>query len=53
MGTMSKSEFFSKIRLVLRKGFMFYLPMQEALKRASRPSQSDNKRIKTEYINIL
>ena len=49
MGTFTKSQFFSKLRQVLRGGFRYYLPMQEALKRARRHSESDNKRLKWEF----
>lgn len=48
-GKMTEAEFFSKIRSSLRRGFMFWHPMMLALKKASRPSQSNNKRLKTEY----
>ena len=47
--TMTESQFFSKIRSVLRSGFRYWKPMQLALEAASRPSQSTNKRIKKEY----
>lgn len=51
MGTMSKAEFFSKIRSLLRRGFMFYLPMQKALEMASRPSENKfNLRLKKEFL---
>ena len=48
--TMTNAQYFSKIRSVLRSGFRYWNPMQQALKLASRPSQSLNKRLKTEYI---
>lgn len=49
-GTMSEAAFFGKIRSMLRNGFRYWKPMQEALKRAGRPSQDKtNKRLKTEY----
>lgn len=48
-GTMTESQYFSKIRSVLRSGFRYWKPMQLALEAASRPSQSTNKRIKKEY----
>jgi len=47
--TMTESQYFSKIRSVLRSGFRYWKPMQLALEAASRPSQSLNKRIKKEY----
>lgn len=47
--TMTESQYFSKIRSVLRSGFRYWKPMQLALEAASRPSQSTNKRIKKEY----
>lgn len=49
LGTMTHSMFFSKIRSGLRNTFRYWKPMQEALKLASRPSESENKRLKTEY----
>ncbi len=50
MNTLTESEFFGKIRSALRHSFRFWKPMQEALKKASRPSQNkENKRLKTEY----
>lgn len=48
-GTMTESQYFSKIRSILRNGFRYWKPMQIALQKASRPSQSINKRIKKEY----
>lgn len=47
--TMTETAFFQKIRAVLRSGFRFWTPMMTALKKAGRPSQSSNKRLKTEY----
>lgn len=47
--TWSESEFFSRIRSALRRSFRFWKPMQLALEMASRPSQSENKRLKKEY----
>lgn len=50
LGTLTESEYFSKIRSGLRNAFRWWKPMMEALKRASRPSQNkQNKRLKTEY----
>jgi hypothetical protein len=48
-GTMTESAYFSKIRAILRNGFRYFKPMQLALEKASRPSQSENKRLKKEY----
>lgn len=48
-GTLTESAYFSKIRSTLRNGFRWWLPMQQALKNASRKSQSLNKRLKFEY----
>ena len=48
-GTMTESQYFSKIRSILRSGFRYWKPMQLALEKSSRPSQSLNKRIKKEY----
>lgn len=47
--TMTESQYFSKIRSILRSGFRYWKPMQQALELASRPSQNVNKRIKKEY----
>ena len=49
LGTLTESAYFSKIRSTLRNGFRWWLPMQQALKNASRKSQSSNKRLKFEY----
>lgn len=49
MGRWTEAEYFQRIRRALRRAFRFWEPMQEALRRASRPSQSNNKRLKTEY----
>lgn len=48
-GKWSEGEYFQRIRASLRRTFRFWTPMQEALRRASRPSQSSNKRLKTEF----
>ena len=48
-GTWSESEYFSRIRSSLRRVFRYFKPMQLVLKKASRPSQSSNKKLKTEY----
>lgn len=48
-GTLTESQFFSKIRSALRSAFRYWKPMQIALEAASRKSQSKNKRLKKEY----
>ena len=48
-GTITESAYFSKIRSALRNGFRYWKPMQDALNNASRPSQSENKKLKKEY----
>jgi ubiquinone/menaquinone biosynthesis C-methylase UbiE len=48
-GTMSESQYFSKIRSSLRQAFRYWKPMQNVLEISSRPSQSLNKRLKKEY----
>lgn len=48
-GTLTETEYFSKIRSALRNAFRYWKPMMLALEKASRPSQSSNKRIKKEY----
>ena len=48
-GKMTESEYFSKIRSSLRKGFMFWHPMMLALQKASRPYVGSNKLQKKEY----
>lgn len=48
--TMSESEYFGKLRSILRLGFKrCWIPMQLALEKAKRPSESTNKRLKWEY----
>ena len=47
--TMTESQYFSKIRSALRNAFRYWKPMQLALEKASRPSQSKNKRLKKEF----
>ena len=47
--TYTEAQYFQKIRNGLRNAFRFWVPMMSALKKASRPSQSPNKRLKTEY----
>lgn len=49
-GTLTESQYFGKIRSALRNCFRYWPPLQEALKKASRPSKHPtNKRLKTEY----
>lgn len=48
-GKWTESEYFSRVRSALRRVFRYWIPMQKALELASRPSQSDNKRLKKEY----
>ena len=48
-GTMTEAEYFQQIRYALRKQFRWWKPMIQALKKAERPSQSKNKRLKYEY----
>jgi 5-methylcytosine-specific restriction endonuclease McrA len=47
--TITEVQYFSKIRSILRNGFRYWKPLQLALEKSSRPSQSINKRIKKEY----
>lgn len=49
LNTWTESEYFSRIRSSLRRVFRYFKPMQKALDDASRPNQSDNKRLKKEY----
>ena len=48
-GTLTESQFWSKIRSALRSAFRFWKPMTIALEKASRPYKGTNKRIKKEY----
>ncbi len=48
-GMYTEAEYFQKIRAGLRSSFRFWPVMMQVLKDASRPSQSSNKRLKTEY----
>ena len=48
-GTMTEAAFWGKIRSVLRRGFMYWKPIQNVKNKAKRKSQSDNKRLKFEY----
>lgn len=47
--TMTEAEYFSMILSALRRTTRYWRPATEAMKKASRPSESSNKRIKTEY----
>ncbi|HEY8361785.1 MAG TPA: HNH endonuclease signature motif containing protein [Tissierellaceae bacterium] len=49
LGTLTESEYFSKIRSSLRRAFRYWLPAMEALKLASRPYVGPNKLQKKEY----
>jgi len=48
-GKWTEAQYFSRIRSALRRTFRFWEPMKEALEKASRPSRSENKRLKKEY----
>ena len=48
-GTLTEAQFWAKIRNALRNAFRWWKPMEIALKKASRPSQKINSRIKIEY----
>lgn len=49
-GTLTQSQYFSKIRSALRNAFRYWKPGQDALNLASRPSQNkENKRLKKEF----
>ena len=50
--TYTEAQYFQKIRNGLRSAFRFWIPMMNCLKRGSRPSQSSNKRLKTEYLCV-
>lgn len=47
--TLTESQYWSKVRSVLRNGFRYWKPMTNALEAASRPYKGDNKRLKKEY----
>ena len=49
MGTMTSAEYFGKIRSGLRRAFIYWKPLQAAAEKASRPNQSENKRLLKEY----
>lgn len=46
---MTEAAYFSRLSNALRKTFRWWVPIKLALKAASRPSQSLNKRLKVEY----
>jgi hypothetical protein len=48
-GTMSEAAYYGKIRSVLRQGFRYWKPAQEAKKMVRRKYEGDNKRQKWEY----
>lgn len=49
-GTMTEAQYFGKLRSTLRRAFMWWIPMKQALEVAKRPSQNSlNKRLKFEY----
>jgi len=47
--TMSEAAYWGKVRSLLRRGFMYWLPMKNVKNKARRKSQNDNKRLKWEY----
>ncbi len=49
-GTMSESMFWGMIRSLLRKRTQYWLPRINCLKDARRPAQSQNKRLKWEFL---
>jgi 5-methylcytosine-specific restriction endonuclease McrA len=49
-GTMTEAAFWGKLRSMFRRGFQWWVPIRLALEKASRPSQSANKRLKKEYL---
>lgn len=48
-GTMTEAQYFGKIRSLLRKWSMYWIPLKNALQKARRPNQSANKRLTWEY----
>ena len=49
-GTMTEAQYLAKLRSSLRRSFRWWIPLQQALNAARRPSQNkDNKRLKFEY----
>lgn len=49
LNTWTKAKYFGTIRSCLRRAFRYYKPMQEALNLASRPNESENKKLKKEF----
>lgn len=47
--TFTESQYFGKIRGALRNAFRYWKPAMVALESVSRPSKSENKRLKKEY----
>jgi 5-methylcytosine-specific restriction endonuclease McrA len=48
-GTLTEAQYWQKIRHALRHAFRFWKPMMVALKKAERPYNGPNKRLKKEY----
>jgi hypothetical protein len=48
-GTLTESQYWSKIRSALRNAFRYWKPMMITLEAASRPYRGANKRQKKEY----
>jgi 5-methylcytosine-specific restriction endonuclease McrA len=48
-GTMTESQYWGKVRSLLRSGFRYWGPMALALKKAERKYVGENKRQKYEY----
>lgn len=48
-GTMTEAQYYAKLRSTLRRAFRWWIPLQTALVKARRKSQSSNKRLKFEY----
>lgn len=49
-GTMTESAYWAKLRSCLRRGFRFWKPMVDAKHAARRPNQSDNPRLRWEFL---
>ena len=49
MNTWTEAKFWGKIRSLLRKMSMYWVPRREALRRARRPNESGNLRLKWQY----
>jgi 5-methylcytosine-specific restriction endonuclease McrA len=48
-GKWSEAAYWGAVRSALRRKFAFWQPAMKCLNAAKRPSQSDNKRLKSEY----